>query len=239
MPVVVAGKERPVRVRVPSDARLEGELDEGRTGYEIPPRVEHPPAYRQPSAESAEEGEFVAAAPRTLRQRLHLSGHPDMALVGDAVHAFLAWDRPSREQSVREQKAAEILARFGVKAYLDAKELVSASTAFHAALDQTWPGARLYREWPVELRLPDRSVVRGSVDLVVETKSGFFIVDHKSFPGSEKDAMNRAVGHAGQLELYARAVHAATGKPVLGTFIHLPLLGQWVEVRRRVSEQVA
>ena len=35
---------------------------------------------------------------------------------------------------------------------LSRDDLVSASTAFHAALDQTRPGARIFREWPVELR---------------------------------------------------------------------------------------
>ena len=95
----------------------------------------------------------------------------------------------------------------------------------HAGLSATW-----HRELPVRRRLPDGSVLSGTADLVLETPEGLVVVDHKSYPGSTAEALARAAKHAGQLAAYAETVAEAWGKPVLGTFIHLPVGGIVVPV---------
>jgi len=80
-------------------------------------------------------------------------------------------------------------------------------------------------------RLDDGSVVRGKADLVLDTSDGIVVIDHKSFPGTIKQAEQRAATHPGQLGAYARALKAATGKLVSHTFIHLPVAGAVVEVQ--------
>jgi hypothetical protein len=56
------------------------------------------------------------------------------------------------------------------------------------------------------------------------------IVDHKSFPGGTEQAIARAQTHAPQLAAYAAAIRAATGRPVLGCWIHLPVAGLVVKL---------
>jgi two-component system nitrogen regulation response regulator GlnG/two-component system response regulator AtoC len=73
--------------------------------------------------------------------------------------------------------------------------------------------------------------LRGIADLVLETRDGFYVVDHKSFPGDAATGLEKARGFAGQLNAYARALEAAWGKPCLGMFIHLAVLGRVVELR--------
>ena len=58
-----------------------------------------------------------------------------------------------------------------------------------------------------------------------------YVVDHKSFPGDAATGLEKARGFAGQLNAYARALEAAWGKPCLGMFIHLAVLGRVVELR--------
>ena len=79
-------------------------------------------------------------------------------------------------------------------------------------------------------RLPAGTVVAGAADLVARTAAGFVVVDHKTFPGSLADALARVPAYSGQLAAYAAAIHAATGEPVVATWIHLPVLGVAVEV---------
>jgi hypothetical protein len=51
------------------------------------------------------------------------------------------------------------------------------------------------------------------------------IVDHKSYPGRLMEAVDRAAGHAPQLEAYGRVVEAATGRPTIARCVHMPMLG--------------
>ena len=91
-------------------------------------------------------------------------------------------------------------------------------------LDDKLPGHVRRTEVPLLHRLPEGSLVRGFIDLLVEHDGAFIVVDHKN-------TFDADVSHyAGQLRAYKAAVEAATGKPVKGTWIHLPLLGEMVEV---------
>ena len=115
----------------------------------------------------------------------------------------------------------------------DRKSLVKASDALRAFLDACYPGAEWRREWPVRARLTDRGqprVLVGDVDLFLELPGGFVLVDHKSFPGNERERDERVVAHAAQLGLYAFVLEQALKKPLLAAFIHLPIRGEMVEV---------
>lgn len=66
---------------------------------------------------------------------------------------------------------------------------------------------------------------------MLETAAGLVVVDHKCIPTPAGTALESARDYAGQLDAYADAIHAATGRAVLGRYIHLPLTGAMVEVR--------
>jgi hypothetical protein len=65
----------------------------------------------------------------------------------------------------------------------------------------------------------------------LETPAGIVIIDHKSFPGSKDRRQERALSHAPQLALYREAVAKATGKSVIATIIHMPVVGEMIEIR--------
>jgi ATP-dependent exoDNAse (exonuclease V) beta subunit len=214
---------RPAAPAAPVETQpVAGEIIEGRV------RTVFPPARMSPSAAVAVACEL--GAPVTLGPRLALRGTPPMNLVGDAVHAFLAADRPGLEADARRAMAAGLLARFGVAANLDADELLAAASRFWTWIDAAFPGARLHREWPVAERLANGTLAAGTADLVVKWTGGASIIDHKTFPGVDTLALDRARACAGQLACYASAVAAATGGPVESTWIHFPVIGQVVQV---------
>ncbi len=57
------------------------------------------------------------------------------------------------------------------------------------------------------------------------------VIDHKTFQSTRDQALELARGFAGQVGSYAAALAEATGKSVLGCFIHLPVVGVIAEVR--------
>jgi hypothetical protein len=165
----------------------------------------------------------------TIGTRIPLSGSPSMDLVGSAVHGFLGADRPELEPGARLSIAAGLLERWDVTNSVPPAALLAASDALQKWVDSNWPGAVWHRELPILHRLPTGSTVRGACDLALETAAGWVIIDHKSFPGSAEQAITRAQTHAPQLAAYAAAIRAATKKPILGCWIHLPVTGLVVE----------
>jgi ATP-dependent exoDNAse (exonuclease V) beta subunit len=63
-----------------------------------------------------------------------------------------------------------------------------------------------------------------------EASSGFVIIDYKSFPGSKDQREAKALTYAPQLAMYREAVEKATGKPVIATIIHMPVVGEMWEL---------
>ncbi|WP_152971298.1 PD-(D/E)XK nuclease family protein, partial [Rhizobium ecuadorense] len=63
-------------------------------------------------------------------------------------------------------------------------------------------------------------LLKGRIDMLVETGIDFAIIDHKSFPGRFELWEERAVGHAPQLAAYAGAVESITGRRCSELWIH-------------------
>ena len=96
-------------------------------------------------------------------------------------------------------------------------------------------GVRLqwHREWPTYQRLDMGSIASGIADLILETPDGRVIIDHKAYGGVPGDAAEYALGDAPQVQVYADTATKATGKPILGMYIHFPLIGALVGLSKK------
>jgi hypothetical protein len=212
----------PARHLAPRDEK-ERKIEPGE-GYAPREHQEHEPAYKKPS-EMESEGE--PGESETIGAGFDKRGEPNPGHLGDAIHGFFAAaERDGLEDSVRRSIAAGLLSRYEVAGALDPDDLLKAGDAFKNWVNRKWPGAKWHREMPMMYRL-DKSIVRGFCDLALQTEGGWVVIDHKSHPTAEK-----AAGHAGQLKAYAEGIEKATGKQVLGCWIHLPLVGAVVPVNR-------
>lgn len=223
---------RPVQIRVRDAAPFDIEAPPPQAGLALvgAGRRAHAPLYVQPSSLHAEA---ASGAPDRLGEPPRLSGAADMARVGEGVHAYLAADRPEMTPDDRFALASTVISSWGLSPVLAPRSLVRAGDSLRAWVEGRWPGAVWRREWPVFMRLDGGQMMRGACDLVLETDDGLVVIDHKSFPGSEAEAVARAATHGGQLAAYGRALAAATGRPLAATWIHLPLAGVAVPVFER------
>lgn len=197
-------------------------------GYEAGGPREFPPAFVTPS--ESRDGGAPAIQVETIGERIPVSGSPDWADLGSALHGFLCADAAGMPAEGRLALSERLLAGWGVSAAVEPRALLRASDALRAWVESRWPSAVPHREWPLMRRLPEGTVMRGICDLALETTDGFVLVDHKSFPGGGREAAERAAMHAGQLSHYAGAIEAATGRPVIAAFIHLPVSGLVVKL---------
>lgn len=179
------------------------------------------PRRLRPSA-AATDG-AVAFTVHRIGPRLPLTGHADMRLVGEAVHGFMAADRPSAPLPWREGLARRLLDAWQVSA-LAPQDLVGAADRFWSHLASAYPAAELRREWPV-LQVAKGSITSGRADLVVEHADCLALYDHKTFPGEEARWEEEMKSYAPQLASYAAILAQASGRVVTRQAVHLPVAG--------------
>lgn len=185
------------------------------------------PARQSPSAASALPCSISTTV--DLGARFTVRDGSDMEFVGNAMHAFFAADRPEYAAQDRLAIATELLEGYRVAGSIAPQHVVEAADRLWTWLNASDPGAAIHREWPVQHRLATGTVVAGTADLLVRSEAGIVVIDHKSFPGSEAEALNRATGYSGQLQAYADAI-SASGQRVSSMWIHFPVLGLLAEV---------
>ncbi len=197
----------------------------------ISEKRDYPPARLVPShLESSLAGTVEISSTVRLGGRLSLTGEPDMQVLGEAVHAFLAADDATLLRNQRLDMAGMILENWRAP-WLKAEDLLSASDRLRGYVDKTYGKETIrHREWPIHLRIGDQKA-SGWIDLLLETPQGYVIIDHKSFPGRMEQWSEQALRYASQLDLYQKAVEKATARPVMATMIHMPVLGVIMEVK--------
>jgi ATP-dependent helicase/nuclease subunit A len=187
-----------------------------------PDPCDHPPARLRPSEV---EGRGDVRRIERLGPTVPVHGDVDPLSFGSAVHAFLAADSVELDEEDRRELGARILDGWGVAAALALDDLLQLSQRFSRWLSARWPGGRIRREWPVEHRLPEGTVVRGKIDVFVQAESTLALIDHKVIMAGEARALEAAAGYAGQLTTYANALVAANIGGEVEMVIHLPLSG--------------
>ncbi len=156
-------------------------------------------------------------------ERISIKGNPEMDVLGNAVHSYFAfeYDRLGAEEQIA--LAQNLLKNWGMETSIDHTELVEAGQRLTAFIDKKYEGYKVYKEWPVSMKNKDGQIIQGFIDFLLDTPSGYVIIDHKSYPG--KDVLIKAKEYIPQLIAYKKIVEKATGKSVVDTLLHLPISG--------------
>ena len=191
-------------------------------------RGDHPPLRIRPSDAILPDTDVVIAAIDNIGARISLVGDPDLQMLGEAIHRFLAADDHGTGGPVRLARASAMLSRWGVREFVP-EDLVD---RFHRFLGERFEGARRLREWPVHAE-DGLQVLAGRLDLLVDLGDGYAIIDHKSFPGSVAIDERRLREFGGQVSLYARALERVTGRTRFEYWIHQPIAAVMTRIEIR------
>jgi hypothetical protein len=154
-----------------------------------------------------------------------------MTALGNAIHACMATAFTDPDLPLDEARTARILDGFGLEGAIDPSGLVRQIGALDRWISSRWPDCRRHAEIPVESVLPNRQVMHGRIDLLLEVADGWVLLDHKANPAPRDKWDQVAMEHAGQLSLYADALVRATGRPVTETWIVLPIAAGAIQIR--------
>lgn len=217
---VVAGEQALPNKALESFSRLSEVLAKPvYASYRIAPSEAGPPA----------PGEAHVVSRVRLGARIPLAGSPEMGLLGEAVHAFLAFDRPGQNKDERRARAVRTLARWGV-AGIEPEHLIDMSERLFAHLDNAFPGMNARGEVPVFGRRNGQRL-SGRVDLLLTGDDMAVVIDHKTYPGPYDTWEGKALEYAPQLALYASVIREATGCTEVETWVHMPIVGHMLQVR--------
>jgi ATP-dependent exoDNAse (exonuclease V) beta subunit len=187
------------------------------------------PLWLRPS--SANAGQHTTAEVVPLGSRIKLVGAVDMASLGSALHHCIALHFADPGAGATLAAVQEVLRRWGVDTVIDAQSALDQVAALHVWVKGKWPDARgIYAEVPLEVMLDSGQVVRGQIDLLIQTDAGLHVLDHKADPRRASNDDRLATSHGPQLASYAAALTSATGLPVLGTWLFLPVAGEAVRI---------
>ncbi|MEY4374123.1 MAG: hypothetical protein RL760_289, partial [Candidatus Eisenbacteria bacterium] len=230
-PVTWGGHTFDLRVREMTMTSIPAEPIQPDPGHPIRAPREFPLARVQPSAleETCRVGTPERILPAMTPRRTE-----DYFELGEAIHAFFSGDQASDAPTKRELMAEEQLKAFGVSECVRPADLARSAEALRAWIAKRWPDAVWRREWSIQRRLPEGSEVHGYADLVLETRDGLVVIDHKCLNCTLDEALGHAAGYHGQLSAYADVLTRALGRPVIGRWIHLTFQGVCVELQTGV-----
>ena len=88
-----------------------------------------------------------------------------------------------------------------------------------------WPDGQARIELPMAHAAENGTMVAGRADLVIETTAGFILIDYKSTSVASIQHAKLVQDHGGQLATYANILSKVTGKPVIESWLMLPMTG--------------
>jgi hypothetical protein len=185
------------------------------------------PLVVSPSRAEAEGCEVLEHLP--VGQRIALGRGVDMQKVGSAIHGCIAATFASQPAVLTAAENAAVLSGWEVRAVAP-EPVLAQIRALNGWLAQQWPGARIHCEIPVEARCDNGQILKGQIDLLLQTDYGWVLIDHKSNPGGASTREEIVQRYGGQLRLYKEGVERATGRPVVETWLYFPVAASAVRV---------
>ncbi|NUP87094.1 MAG: UvrD-helicase domain-containing protein [Burkholderiaceae bacterium] len=182
------------------------------------------PLHFNPS--KAQDGRPVSVVDRCrIGERIAVASGVDMSALGMAIHACLALSFTDPRVPLTEGEVCQLLEGFGVTEHVPAADVLRQVTALHGWIQRRWPGVRAHAEFPVQSVMPNGQLLNGRIDLLLETATGWVLIDHKSSPLPVERWETLAAEHGPQLSSYAQALERVTGRAVQEAWLFLPVAG--------------
>lgn len=163
-------------------------------------------------------------------ERMPIKENADMALLGSAIHACLALSFTQPGVPITTDEVERLLKGHGVDDCVHASHIVRQAEKLHGWIRERWPDAVAFAEYPVEQLMGSGQQMRGRMDLLLNTKNGWVLIDHKSSQLAAEHWGQLAEDYQAQLRAYSSAVHQSTGSPVIEAWLFLPVAGGAVRV---------
>ena len=145
-------------------------------------RQDFPPSRLNPSSMELPVGLAVEVdAPKIIGKRIAINGKPAYELLGNALHGFIAVDYFGKHDRLsRIDMLDDLLKSNGVADSLNPEDVLENCDGLYHFIDGFNP-LHVFTEWQMQMKVGSQTMV-GTADMLVDTPSGWVVIDHKSFP---------------------------------------------------------
>lgn len=165
-----------------------------------------------------------------IGERIPIAAGEEANVLGTAIHDCLALSFTDQSVPLTEAEIDAILAGYQVQDSLPAKAVLRQVKAFHAWLEERWPGAKPLPEIAIQSLLESGQVLNGRIDLILETPEGWILLDHKSSQLAPDHWDQLATEYGAQIAAYAKAIEKSTSRKVSESWIFLPVAGGALQI---------
>lgn len=181
----------------------------------------------RPSSAPPKEDAFVGKIAE-VGPRVAVHGD-DMVNIGNALHAVIAAELVNPNRDDATECAASLVRNIAGGDVMAPSDALECARRLKSVLDSRFRPRQMLVEHPVECLQRNSQIVRGWIDVLLETDAGWLIIDHKSSPRPRSEWKDEALAYSGQLASYAHSLREA-GLTVAGCWVHFPISGGLVEV---------
>ena len=159
-----------------------------------------------------------------LGDRIKSSGPYDTTVMGNALHAVIAG------HFMGHNSAKEILSQHGMSETISHVDAITSAKRLETFISERYSINNISCEHPISYKNEAGQIISGWIDMLLETQSGFIIIDHKASPRQKSEWENIALSYSGQLQAYAKGLKITHPNITIETWIHFAMTGGIVKV---------
>lgn len=164
-----------------------------------------------------------------LGERIKTNGPYDTTVMGEALHAVIAGYLMGHSSQV------EILNHHGMIDTLSATDALESAKRLESFLSTRYTVKSISCEHPISYKNEQGQLISGWIDLLVETDSGFIIIDHKASPRSKTEWEPISLSYSGQLHAYANGLTKVHSDKPIETWVHFAMTGGIIRVETQAQ----
>ena len=167
-----------------------------------------------------------------LGERIPLAGSVkiEMDRFGTGLHACIAYAISQKLAVVSAGDVQRILTSLNMAHWTDMELAAAQLTQFLGWIRERWQPTACYAEYPVTCKLENGQQLSGQIDLLLDTPEGWILIDHKANPGGQRRWEDLALTYSGQLAAYSKAIQQSSNRPVLESWLYMPVAAGAVRV---------
>jgi ATP-dependent helicase/nuclease subunit A len=167
-----------------------------------------------------------------LGERIPLAGSVkiEMDRFGTGLHACIAYAISQKLAVVSASDVQRILTSLNMAHWTDMELAAAQLTQFLNWIRERWQPTACYAEYPVTCKLENGQQLSGQIDLLLDTPQGWILIDHKANPGGQSRWEDLALTYSGQLAAYSKAIQQSSNRPVLESWLYMPVAAGAVRV---------
>lgn len=189
------------------------------TVLKMPAQSEELSPYRLLASSYESDSEISEIKEYEYSKPLTVSGEIEDNNLGDCLHNILA--NPSFDQ----ETTGKIIKNYSLEKNLDTDEVFAQCSAFYEFIKSEMSFTDINNEWPVQV-IENGQCKTGIIDLWGKVSDTAYIIDHKSFRGS--DLLKKTNEFFPQLQMYKDLLANVSGEKRL--FVNYISLGKLVEI---------